>query len=182
MMNKNRFIVYDEPETRRTVIHDTLNVYSDEYISEEMGAYIGPLIVNNTGNNKHEAVIKDNALEGWHDLRLINQYNLLAHEVERRIEDKLWTFEEKYDPENYFINESSASILGGIIPVEGNDLKEWFKKFHNPFCQELDLKLVHVKKLEYIHNDYVKYTLGYTYKDNPHFNELNVDKINGVKD
>lgn len=177
MMNKNRFIVYDEPETRRTVIHDTLNVYSDEYISEEMGAYIGPLIVNNTGNNKHEAVIRDNALKGWHDLRLINQYNLLAQEVERRIEDKLWTFEEKYDPENYFINESSASIRAGIIPVEGKDLKEWFEKYHTHFCEELDLKLATCVKEEYSHNNNVKYTLGYTYKDSPYFVELDVDGI-----
>lgn len=180
-MEGNRFTIYDNPETRQIIIHDTLGVVPDEYVDEALGFLLKEKIINNPYNNKHKDIIKDKVLDGWHDLRLSNYYFRLYREMLSRIEDKIWDFEEKYDPEDYFINESESSFGAGIIPVEGKDLTEWFKKFHIPFCQELDLKLVHVKKLEYIHNDYVKYTLGYTYKDNPYFNELNVDKINGVK-
>lgn len=110
-------------------------------------------------------------------LEKVNNYKNKTESYFRRLEDAILDFDIKYDHDDYFI-EPNKNWYNGIISVNTTaSISEWFQKYHKPFTDSLNLKLIRVSKKETIGSKYIKYKLEHTYKNNPRFEELTLDKI-----
>lgn len=116
--------------------------------------------------------------ETFNLLERVKYYRNQSEHYYRRVEEQIFEFGYNYDHEDYFI-EPDKDIYLGIITVDtSHSIIEWFQKYHKPFTEALDLKLIRITRKEYLgESNYLRFKIEYTYKDNPRFEELDYKEI-----
>ncbi|MBQ6220117.1 MAG: hypothetical protein IJH63_10270 [Methanobrevibacter sp.] len=116
---------------------------------------------------------------GSSDEHLLSQiifYSLKSSQYVARFKNCLNDFEIEYDTddrlENVFIGEDTSYFYKGMVCVETRNITNWFCRVHEDFIDYLDLKLIRVLREESLNDNYLRYKIIYTYKDNPHWEEL----------